>query len=400
MNAIVVPTRALAGVKVLDLTQQHGYASKLFSDLGAEVTLVEPPGGIKLRRLGPFASGRTGADASLHFQYLSAGKKSAIVDFAVESDHALFREMLRASDIVIDDKFQDEWKVLGFDYEKVAALNPRLVWCAITAFGQDGPQVEVNDAVAMASGGMAWLTGYVDTGPLVVDGELSIYSSAQYAAVMSMIAYLGVETVGGGQFIDVSMQSVVALGTETAPQFLQLRGIERRRLGESERQAGIGLYPCRDGHVLLYAADSGLGTGWSDVVDWLRESGVPDADVLAGAEWKDNSFKAREENKRRFREIFSAFSLTRGKQDLFEDGQARHIAIAPINSSAEAFHDPHLNACGFFGPIGEIAGVPLLGPGAPYHLSATPWTAGQRAPRAGEHSEVIRHAFMTKRILA
>lgn len=400
MNASVVSPRALTGVRVLDLTQHHGYASKLFSDLGAEVTLVEPPGGIKARRHAPFAAGRTDAEASLHFQYLSAGKKSVIVDFGVESDCALFRELLRASDIVIDDNFQDEWEARGLNYEKVAALNPRLVWCAITAFGQDGPRIVADDAVAMASGGMAWLTGYADTGPLIVDGELSIYSSAQYAAVMSMIAYLGVDTVGSGQFIDVSMQAVVALGTETAPQFLQLKGVERRRLGESERQAGIGLYPCRDGHVLLYAANSGLGTGWSDIVDWLRECNVPDADVLAGAEWKDNTFKAREENKRRFREIFSAFSLRRGKQELFEEGQARHIAIAPINTSAEAFHDPHLSACGFFRRVGKIADAPLVGPGAPYRLSATPWMAGERAPQAGEHSEVIRRALMTERVLA
>ena len=402
MMQVVAPAKALAGVRVIDVSQLHGYASKLFADLGADVILAEPPGGIMARRRGPFLGDQPGDDRSLHFQYLSAGKKSVVIDLQVEDDRRLFREMLRTADVVIDDRLQQDWKRLGFGYEEVAAINTWIVWCAIRPFGQNGPRAgdAADDMIAMAAGGMAWLTGYSESGPLVVDGDLAIYSSAQYGAVMSMIAYLGRDAVGSGQFIDVSMQEVVALGTETAPQFLTLKGVERRRLGESERQAGIGVYPCRDGFVLLYAADSGLGTGWSDVVSWLRESGAPGAEVLATPDWNDNAFKAKQENKDRFRQIFTAFAMSRGKQQLFEDGQARHIAIAPINDSAEAFHDPHLNACAFFTRIGEIDGTPVFGPGAPYHLSATHWTAGLRAPKLGEQTEQLRRELLLNPVVA
>jgi benzylsuccinate CoA-transferase BbsE subunit len=368
--------RALAGVRVLDLSQLHG-------------------------RCAPFLGDRRDENASLHFQYLSSGKKSVIIDFTVERDRKLFRAMLRGMDIVIDDRLQRDRIRDGVSYEDVSAVNPDIVWCAITPFGQTGPRSNDagDDMVAMASGGMAWLTGYLDSGPLVVEGDLAVYSSAQYAAVMSMIAYLGREATGGGQFIDVSMQEVVALGTETAPQFLTLKGVERKRLGEDERQAGIGIYPCRDGYVLLYAADSGLGTGWSDVVAWLRECS-PDADILSASEWFDNAFKARPDSKAIFRRIFSEFASARGKQELFEQGQLRHIAIAPINDSGEAFNDAHLNACGFFACIGAIDGTELKGPGAPYHLSATPWSTGPRAPRLGEHTEAARGATQSAREFA
>ena len=394
--------KALADVRVLDISQQLGYASKLFADLGADVTLVEPPGGIDARRHAPFLGDRRDGDASLHFQYLNAGKRGVVIDLAAARDRALLRELLRHADIVIDDRLQADWRAEGFAYHEVAALNPNIVWCAVTPFGQTGPRAQDagDDMVAMASGGMAWLTGYADRGPLVAEGDLAIYSSAQYAAVMSMIAYLGREAIGGGQFIDISMQEVVALGTETAPQFLTLKGVERRRLGEDERQAGIGIYPCRDGYVLLYAADSGLGTGWSDVVAWLRESGTPNADILSAPEWFDNAFKARADSKTRFRTIFTEFARTRGKQELFEQGQARHIAIAPINDSGEAFNDAHLNACGFFTRIGAIDGTELKGPGAPYHLSETPWAAGFRAPRLGEQSDAIRDALLARKEFA
>lgn len=385
--------KALAGVRVLDLSQLHGYASKLFADLGADVTLVEPPNGIGARRCGPFLRERRDENASLHFQYLSAGKKSVVVDLAAEQDSELFRALLCSADIVIDDRLQRDRAREGLSYDVCGAINPDLVWCAITPFGQTGPRAQDagDDMVAMASGGMAWLTGYSDSGPLVVEGDLAVYSSAQYAAVMSMIAYLG-RAATGGQFIDVSMQEVIALGTETAPQFLTLKHIERKRLGENERQAGIGVYPCRDGYVLLYAADSGLGTGWSDVVAWLRECS-PDADILSAPDWFDNAFKAQPDSKAIFRRIFSEFAGTRGKQELFEQGQARHIAIAPINDSGEAFNDAHLNDCGFFTRIGAIDGTELKGPGAPYHLSATPWSSGLRAPLLGEHTHAAREAM-------
>jgi benzylsuccinate CoA-transferase BbsE subunit len=397
----VMQDRALFGVRVLDLSQLHGYASKLFADLGADVTLVEPPDGIAARRCAPFLGDRRDDNASLHFQYLSVGKKSVVIDFAVECDRALFRTMVRDADIVIDDRLQRDRESESLSYGDVSAINPEIVWCAITPFGQTGPRSNDvgDDMVAMASGGMAWLTGYSDSGPLVVEGDLAVYSSAQYAAVMIMIAYLGREATGGGQFIDVSMQEVIALGTETAPQFLTLKGVERKRLGEDERQAGIGIYPCRDGYVLLYAADSGLGTGWSDVVAWLRECS-PDADILSAPDWFDNAFKARANSKAIFRRIFAEFASTRGKQELFEQGQARHIAIAPINDSGQAFNDAHLNACDFFTRIGAIDGTELKGPGAPYHLSATPWSTGLRAPWLGEHTEAARKAMQSTKELA
>jgi benzylsuccinate CoA-transferase BbsE subunit len=153
----VMQDRALFGVRVLDLSQLHGYASKLFADLGADVTLVEPPDGIAARRCAPFLGDRRDDNASLHFQYLSVGKKSVVIDFAVECDRALFRTMVRDADIVIDDRLQRDRESESLSYGDVSAINPEIVWCAITPFGQTGPRSNDvgDDMVAMASGGMA-----------------------------------------------------------------------------------------------------------------------------------------------------------------------------------------------------------------------------------------------------
>ncbi len=381
MQPEVRAAKALADLKVLDLTTDFGYAGKLFADLGAEVVLVEPPAGHPGRVRG----------GGLRFAYCSAGKRSVVLDLDLASDRDAFAGLCRAADIVIDDRPRMFWSARGLDYDALAARNRGLVWCSIRPFGQTGPcdGFKGNDAVAMAMGGMAWLTGYEDLGPIVAAGELSTFAAAQYAAVMALLAAVGRANVGSGQYIDLSVQEVVALGTETAPQIFDLQGRQRRRLGEDERQAGVGVYACRDGYVLVYASEEGLGTGWTRLVEWLRESGIEEAARLADPAWLKNAYKSTPEARAEFRLVFERFAATRGKQTLFEEGQRRRIAVAPINDSAEIHRDPHLRARGYFSTL-RWRGKVLECPGAPYRLSATPWASDGVVPEADEHGAVLR----------
>lgn len=390
---------ALTHLRVIDVTERYGYASRLFALMGSDVILVEPPGGIAARRHGPFLEAEP-ERPSLHFAYLSAGKRSVVVDFSDQTGRALFADLAATADIVIDDHLQDSWRGIGLGYDALAKRNPNLVWCAITPFGQDGPwnHLPADDFISMAAGGMAWLTGYEDTGPLVSDGELSVYSAAQYAAVISLLAAFGRGRVCGGQLIDVSVQEVVAIGTETAPQFQELKGVTRRRLGERERQAGIGVYPCKDGAVLLYAAASGVGAGWPNLVKWLIDAGVPEAEELAGPQWDDNAFKALDESKARFRRVFERFAETRGKQQLFEEGQRRRIAIAPINDSADVLADPHLDRRGYFASLTGVGNREIACPGAPFSMSRSGLMSLGPAPRLGEQTEELRRELAQRAV--
>ena len=371
-------TGALGGLRVIDLAPGYGYAGKLFSDLGAEVIVIEPPGGLEARKRHAL------------FCYLNSGKKSVVMDLDAPGDIARLRQLLPTTDIVLDARPQRDWEARGLGYAAVKRDCPSLVWCAITPFGQTGPQAhyKADDAVLMAMGGMASLTGYEDTGPLIADGRLSEYSAAQFAAALALTAVLGRDNTGGGQFIDVSVQEVVLLGTETAPQFYFLQGRARRRRGEDERQAGIGVYPCRDGHVLIYTAEKGVGTGWTRLVDWLVETQTPGAEALRSDEWLDNGFKAKAGSKKRFREIFAAFAQKRGKRDIFEEGQARRIAIAPLCDADDVLADRHFRERGSFAHYGPEGARTLIGPGAPYRFSGARWRAGA-APALGAHNGEI-----------
>ncbi|WP_342642090.1 CoA transferase [Rhodoligotrophos ferricapiens] len=377
---------ALADLNIIETGVVTAYAGKLFADHGARVTLIEPPSGSPLRNHPPFQEGCSGPERSLHFDYMSAGKASIIADLDSKAGQAAFQAMLARTDIVLDDRHQSWWAQRGLAFADLSRDYPNLVWCAITPYGQTGPYQEFAgcDLTAMAMGGMAWLSGYED-GPIVSRGEIALRSASLYGAVVALVTALGREGRFHSRFIDISVQEVVALGTETAPQFYDLQSIIRGRNPEPQRQAGIGVYPCADGYVMVYAAEAGVGTGWTRLIEWMIASGIAAAQPMLAAEWATNAFKQTPAAKQAFAAAFQEFAQDRRKQDLFLEGQRRRIAIAPVNGPSEVLNDPHLQETGYFRALEIAEGRTLPCPGAPFHLSRTPGRMTGPAPRLGEH---------------
>jgi DNA-binding IclR family transcriptional regulator len=213
--------QALQHLRVLDLTEDFGYASRVYSDLGATVILVEPPGGMTARRDAQLLRDRAGPDRRLHFQYLNAGKCSVVVDFGQDDDRAFFARLLDDADLVIDDQLQDVWVQRGFGFDLLTARHPQLVWCAITPSGQRGPQ----------------LADHADSRPIHPNGALARYSAAQHAAVTSLTVLLG-RSRGGSRFVDVSVQEVVAVSTGGVPHDPHAGADTPYRLDPTPRRAG------------------------------------------------------------------------------------------------------------------------------------------------------------------
>ncbi len=371
---------ALAGLKVLEVGVVSAYAGKLFHDHGAEVVLVEPPGGSALRFHPPFIEGANVEERSLSFMYLAAGKKSVVIDLDDAAGRERFRDLAAWADVVLDDRPRHWWSARDLAYENLKAVNSRLVWCSVTPFGQTGPRAgEAGcELVAMATGGMTWLSGYADT-PVTSRGGIAERSAALYAAVASLAAALGPEP-GRGRYIDVSMQEVVALGTETGPQFHDLQGVLRRRNPDFQKQAGIGVYPCRDGWVMVYAAEAGVGTGWTRLIEWMVLEGIEEARPMLSKEWATNERKQSPEARKAFAEVFTRFASHKNKQEIFVEGQRRRIAVAPVNGPEEILSDPHLREIGFFRDLDLPDGRRIRVPGAPFYMSRTPAEAGRSAP--------------------
>ena len=247
---------ALDGLRVLDLSGPMGnYCGKLFADMGADVILVEPPAGTRLRFEPPFVDGIAGLERSLSFAYHNTSKRGTTLNLDSVSGQNLFRKLVETADVVLETEKPGVMRRRGLDYDSLAALRPSLVFTSITPFGQSGPYAnyETEDLVASALGGFLYLAGYPDAAPLRAYGNQAYLCAAMYGAVATMLAVLEADITSAGQHVDLSMQECVVLGMENAMQIYDLEGVVRKRSAGEQRYAGTGVFECKDGYVYMMA---------------------------------------------------------------------------------------------------------------------------------------------------
>jgi benzylsuccinate CoA-transferase BbsE subunit len=390
----------LEGIAVLDLSGALGnYCGKLFADLGADVILVEPLNGTATRRMEPLLKGRSDAEASLHFQYNNTNKRSVAIDLDQEEGQELFRSLVKKAHLIIETERPGVMEARGLGYQALREIAPHLVMTSITPFGQTGPyaQWESEDIVGLALGGMLYLGGYHDSPPMAAYGYQAFVAANLFAAVASLAALYDAEVSGAGQHIDVSMQECVVMGMENAVQFFDLEGTIRKRNAGQQRQAGTGVFECKDGYIYLMAGGIGANRFWGTTVQWLIDEGVEGAEALKDSRWSDMDYLTTDEAKESFKRIFSQFAQKSTKLDLYTKGQQRRIPIAPISNTADILKSKQLEDRGFFvkvdAPQQASQDTQWVMPGAPYKLSATPWTLRRGAPKLGEHTSEILAAM-------
>jgi benzylsuccinate CoA-transferase BbsE subunit len=386
--------QALSGLRVLDLSGLAGqYCGKLFADLGADVILVEPPGGSQVRRDGPFLDGRAHPEYSLTFGYLNAGKRAIGLDLDHPEGQRVLKALAATADLVIESDKPGVAARRGLDAASLRAQSPRLVVTSITPFGQTGPfaYYESEELIALALGGLLYLGGYADTAPMAAAGNLAHLAAAQFAAVASMTALWASEgPQGQGRHVDVSIQECVVMAMENAIQFFDLEGTVRKREAGQQKLAGMGVFDCLDGQVYLMAGGISSGSFWQSTTQWLVDAGVPGAVQLAEPTWSDADYLATDEAKTLFARLFGPFAAARTKEQLYREGQSRRIPICPIQTPADLVGDRQLAHRGFFVPMQHPAsGRILTVPGAPYALSKTPWRLAGMPPRLGEHTAQV-----------
>ena len=381
----------LEGLRVVEVAGPLGeYAGKLLADLGADVILVEPPGGAARRRLGPFLGDRSGDDRSLSFAYLHTSKRGIVLDLDDAQGQTTFRRLAATADVVLESEPVGTMTRRGLDHAALSAGHPALVTTSITPFGSDGPYAdyEATDLVLMALGGLLYLGGYSDTSPVRAAGDQAILAAGQFAAIGTLLAVLTAEQTGQGQVVDVSAQECVVMAHETAVPFWDLEQTVRRRGGEDQRQAGVGVYPCQDGEVYLLAG--GLGLFWDELVDWLEQEGVDDAAELREPRWRTIEWIASPAGKAVFRERFAQLAMRRTKAELYADAKRQRIPLCPIATPADLVASPQLLARHFFVDLAEgLPGTTLRLPGAPYQPSDSPWRIQRPAPALGEHTDEL-----------
>ena len=375
--------QALSGLKVLDLTHfiAGPYCTKLMADLGAEVIKVERPGqGDGARALGPFLGDEPHPEKSGFFLYLNTNKKSITLNLKSQTGVRLLKELARDADVVVENFEPRVMPSLGLSYEELKRINPRLVMTSISNFGQTGPyrDYKATDLTLMALGGPMAITGDEDR-PLKPGGSQAEYMAGLLGFSATMIALLWREETGLGQHVDLSIMECVSGNLEGATTEYPYLGISRRRLMQRFTYGHpMGLYPCKDGYVIIIP---GLGK-MESMAMLLGDPSLVEHELF-------KSSRLRQQRAKEFDELFLLpYLREHTRREVFEQAQELRMPFGYVMGIDELLEDAHLQARGFFAKVEH----PLMGevtyPGPPFRMEETPWKAA-RAPLMGEDNEEI-----------
>lgn len=372
---------------VLDLTCGIGeYAAKLYAQIGTKVIHVEPVTGDILRKKGPFYQDQENENGGLEFLYCNLGKQSLALDLSDGECKKIFKKICKKADVIIESFPPGYMDSLGLGYETLSKLNPRLVYTAITPFGQEGPYRDYpfSDLTLMALGGFLFLAGDEENKPVRAFGEQAFQMGASYAAIGSMIALYHARQTGEGQFVDVAMQSCVATALENSIQWYDLQGVNRRNVGT---EAGVGIYRCEDGFVCIVAAFGKTRAQWETFIDWIEKDGAKGVEELRQEKWFDPTYRKTEEGREIFKNIFEDYSLQHTKLYLYEESQRNRAVIFPVNNGKDIFEDAQFNYRKIFKSIYHPAiNAEVTFPTVGFEMSEIDVGTTTPAPTRGQHS--------------
>ncbi|WP_101674470.1 CaiB/BaiF CoA transferase family protein [Alloalcanivorax mobilis] len=383
---------ALSHIRVLDLSRVLAgpWAGQILGDLGAEVIKIERPGaGDDTRSWGPpFMTGDNGEPTSESAYFLGANrnKKSVTIDITQAEGQRLVKELAAACDVVLENFKVGGLKRYGLDYASLKAVNPRLVYCSITGFGQDGPYAQRPgyDFLIQGMGGLMSITGHGNDepggGPIKVGVALTDITTGLYAtiAVLSALAHRGES--GVGQYIDMALLDVqVACLANQAMNFLT-SGVAPGRMGNAHPNiVPYQDFPTADGDIILTIGNDGQFARFCEI------AGHP--------EWASDERFATNAARVAHRDVLIPLlrqtTVMRTTDDWLQRLAAGNVPGGPVNDIARVFQDPQVQARNMRIDMAHPlkASLPLVG--SPFRLSATPVSYRRPPPLLGEHTEQV-----------
>lgn len=383
---------ALSHIRVLDLSRilAGPWAGQLLADLGADVIKVERPGaGDDTRGWGPpYLKDEQGENTNVAAYYLCANrnKRSITIDITRPEGQALVKQLAAESDVVLENFKLGGLAQYGLDYAALKAVNPRLVYCSITGFGQDGPYAPRAgyDFLIQGLGGLMSLTGRPDGeeggGPMKVGVALTDILTGLYATNAVLAALAWRDRSGEGQFIDLALLDVqIACLANQAMNYLTT-GQNPKRLGNAHPNiVPYQDFPTADGYMILAIGNDG------QFARFCNEAGAPE--LAADPRYATN--KARVENRSTLIPALKRLTIERTTTEWVSALEALAVPCGPINTLADVFADPQVQARGLKVTMPHpLAGsVPLVA--NPLRLSATPVEYRNPPPLLGEHTAQI-----------
>lgn len=377
----------LKGVRVIELARilAGPWAGQLLADLGADVIKVESPdGGDDTRKWGPpFVMSHDGENLSAaYYHSCNRGKRSIAIDFSTPEGAETVRRLVATSDVLIENFKLGGLKKYRLDYESLREINPRLIYCSITGFGQDGPYAPRAgyDFIIQGMAGMMSITGEAGREPQKAGVAVSDIFTGLYSVIAIQAALRHAETTGEGQHIDMALYDtqISALGNQNLNYLVS--GKSPVQMGNAHMNiAPYEVVPVKDGHIILAIGNDG------QFAKFCAAIGLDD--LPSNPDFATNP--ARVANRAKLREHIIEALKTFDRDPLLAKLEAASVPASPINTIGQMFADPQTIARGMRLDLDDGHGNLLPSVRAPMVMSRTPLVYERPSPRLGEHTEEI-----------
>ncbi len=383
--------KPLAGLRVLELARilAGPWAGPVLADLGADVIKVERKGsGDDTRGWGPpFVEGAEGKNiGSAYFHSANRGKRSIEMDFESDEGRRIVRKLAARSDVLIENFKVGGLAKFGLDYKTLAPECPRLIYCSVTGFGQDGPYAKRAgyDLMAQGMGGIMDLTGMADGEPTRIGIPVSDIFTGVYSVIGILAALAQREKTGKGSYVDTALvDSTVGVLSNQAMNYL-VSGNVPKRIGNAHANiVPYQVFPAADGHVIVATGND------NQYVKFCNVLGAPE--LAQNPAYKDNvgRLKHREDLIGKL----SALTARVKRDELLEKLEAQQVPAGPINNLDQVFNDPQVVHRGMKLALKSEAAKSGTIPGVRTPIVIDGWKAASEhpAPLLGEHTaEILR----------
>jgi crotonobetainyl-CoA:carnitine CoA-transferase CaiB-like acyl-CoA transferase len=357
-------TLALSGVRVLELARYQAgpRGGMILSDLGAEVIKIERLGGEETRKNPPVVRGQ-----SIYFTVYNRGKKSICLDMRSPEGKQIFTDLVKKSDVVLENFRPGTMAAMGFAYEQLKAINPGIILTSVSGFGQYGPYTDrpAFDPLGQAMSGLMTLTGQPVGQPLGVASSVVDRYTALHATIGTLAALRHRDRTGEGQMIDVCLlDSALTMVEIPVSYYLQT--------GEEGGEGGRPPYKTKDGHVVISATSRDMTTRLMTLVTGAAGDTSPINSSTAGDR----------------RRVLEQWCATRTTDDIVTALLKEGVPVAPVKTIPQVVKDPHMWEREMMVKMADPVAGEIYAPGVTVKMSATPGQVGP-VPTPGQHTDEV-----------
>jgi crotonobetainyl-CoA:carnitine CoA-transferase CaiB-like acyl-CoA transferase len=374
---------ALAGIRVIDLTRvlSGPFCTMILGDLGADVIKIEGPEGDPTRTIG---AGRAGL--SWYFAAFNRNKRSVLLDLKTPADKERLARLIEKADVLVENFRPGVLDAMGFPPDRLEALNPRLVTCAINGFGSVGPYRDrpAFDFIAQAMSGFMAVNGEEGGPPMRAAPPLTALAAGLYAALGIVAALRARDVTGRGQRVEATMLgSMISLLGYLAPEYLATGKAPPRTGNDHPILAPYGLFRTADREIAIAPANEAI------VQKFLNALGL--SDLLADPRFATNAERVK--RRAELRALVEAVLVREPAEVWIARLNAAGVPCGPVHGLADALADPQVEALGMLLDVPHPGRGVVRMTGFPLRLSATPCAVRRPAPELGEHTSEVLEEF-------